>query len=144
MSIEINREKNIGYIFVNRIEKKRNIIYFAPYSSFVFPFLIVARVLTRASKLRFLNTISMKLLYLDFINISLNESNIPTMSILYYTLNNSVFTNFAFYSTASVLKLMGMAALTSMKRLSKDVIFTIKFTNVSHQISLCFSLLGLC
>jgi glutathione S-transferase len=43
------------------------------------------------------------------------------MSILYYTLNNSIFTNFAFYSTASVVKLMGMAALTTMKRLSEDV-----------------------
>ncbi|CAF1585759.1 unnamed protein product [Rotaria sp. Silwood1] len=43
------------------------------------------------------------------------------MSILYYTLNNSVFTNFAFYSTASICKLMGMAALTTMKRLSNDV-----------------------
>ncbi|UJR31496.1 hypothetical protein I4U23_018985 [Adineta vaga] len=42
------------------------------------------------------------------------------MSILYYTLNNTVFTNFVFYSTASIVKLMGMAALTSMKRFSKD------------------------
>ena len=50
------------------------------------------------------------------------------MSILYYTLNNSVFTNFAFYSTASVVKLMGMAALTTMKRFSKDVKYNfIKF-----------------
>ncbi|CAF0902613.1 unnamed protein product [Rotaria sordida] len=46
------------------------------------------------------------------------------MSILYYTLNNSVFTNFAFYSTASIVKLMGMAALTTMKRLSKDAFAT--------------------
>jgi hypothetical protein len=45
------------------------------------------------------------------------------MSILYYTLNNSVFTNFAFYSTASIVKLMAMAALTTSKRLSKDVKF---------------------
>jgi glutathione S-transferase len=43
------------------------------------------------------------------------------MSILYYTLNNSVFTNFAFYSTASVVKMMGFSALTALKRLSKDV-----------------------
>jgi len=43
------------------------------------------------------------------------------MSILYYTLNNSVFTNFAFYSTASVVKMMGMSALTVLKRMSKDV-----------------------
>lgn len=51
----------------------------------------------------------------------LSESNIPAMSILYYTLNNNVFTNFAFYSTASLVKLLGMAAFTSMKRLSRDV-----------------------
>ena len=43
------------------------------------------------------------------------------MSILYYTINNSVFTNFAFYATASVVKMMSMSALTSMKRISKDV-----------------------
>jgi len=43
------------------------------------------------------------------------------MSILYYTLNNSVFTNFAFYSTASVVKMMGLSALTVFKRMSKDV-----------------------
>ncbi|UJR15177.1 hypothetical protein I4U23_002138 [Adineta vaga] len=43
------------------------------------------------------------------------------MSILYYTLNNSVFSNFAFYSTASVVKMMGLSALTSLKRMSKDV-----------------------
>lgn len=43
------------------------------------------------------------------------------MSVLYYTLNNSVFTNFAFISTASVVKLMSMAALTAAKRISKDV-----------------------
>ena len=43
------------------------------------------------------------------------------MSFLYYTLNNPVFTNFAFYSTASVVKMMGMSLLTSAKRLSKDV-----------------------
>ncbi len=43
------------------------------------------------------------------------------MSVLYYTLHNSVFTNFAFYSTASLVKLMSMAALTAMKRVSKDV-----------------------
>jgi glutathione S-transferase len=42
------------------------------------------------------------------------------MSILYYTLNNSVFTNFAFYSTASVVKMMGMSALTVLTRMSKD------------------------
>ncbi|CAF1122529.1 unnamed protein product [Adineta ricciae] len=50
----------------------------------------------------------------------LNESGVPTMSVLYYTLNNTVFTNFAFYSTASIVKLMSMAALTTMKRFSKD------------------------
>jgi hypothetical protein len=49
------------------------------------------------------------------------------MSVLYYTLNNSVFTNFAFYSTASIVKLMGMAALTTMKRSSKDVKFNFVF-----------------
>lgn len=43
------------------------------------------------------------------------------MSLVYYTLNNSVFTNFAFYSTASIVKLMGLGALTTLKRLSKDV-----------------------
>ena len=43
------------------------------------------------------------------------------MSILYYTINNSVFTNFAFYSTASLVKMMSMSALTAMKRMSKDV-----------------------
>ncbi len=43
------------------------------------------------------------------------------MSILYYTLNNSVFTNFAFYSTASVVKMMGLSAFTVVKRMSKDV-----------------------
>ncbi len=45
------------------------------------------------------------------------------MSILYYTINNSVFTNFAFYSTASVVKMMGLSALTAFTRLSKDVRF---------------------
>ncbi|CAF1145075.1 unnamed protein product [Adineta ricciae] len=50
----------------------------------------------------------------------LNESGGPTMSTLYYTLNNTVFTNFAFYSTASIVKLMSMAALTTMKRFSTD------------------------
>ncbi len=45
------------------------------------------------------------------------------MSILYYTLNNSVFTNFAFYSTASVVKMMGFSVLTALKRISKDVRF---------------------
>ncbi|CAF3357311.1 unnamed protein product [Rotaria socialis] len=43
------------------------------------------------------------------------------MSILYYTLNNPVFTNFAFYSTASAVKMMSMSLLTVAKRLSKDV-----------------------
>ncbi len=52
------------------------------------------------------------------------------MSILYYTINNSVFTNFAFYSTASVVKMMGLSALTVLKRMSKDV-------------SLCFILLDI-
>ena len=46
---------------------------------------------------------------------------VEIMSILFYSLNNSVFTNFAFYSTASVLKLMAIGALTTVKRLSKDV-----------------------
>ena len=45
------------------------------------------------------------------------------MSILYYTVNNAVFTNFAYYSTASIVKLMSMGALTMMKRSSKDVRF---------------------
>lgn len=43
------------------------------------------------------------------------------MSILYYTLNNSVFSNFAFFSTASVVKLMALGAFTTSKRISKDV-----------------------
>ena len=51
----------------------------------------------------------------------LNESGVAAMSTLYYTLNNTVFKNFAFYSTASIVKLMSMATLTTMKRFSKDV-----------------------
>ena len=45
------------------------------------------------------------------------------MSTLYYTLNNAVFKNFAFYSTASIVKLMAMGAMTLAKRSSKDVKF---------------------
>ncbi|CAF0989569.1 unnamed protein product [Adineta steineri] len=42
------------------------------------------------------------------------------MSILYYTLNNVVFTNFALYSTASIAKMMCMGAFTLTKRFSQD------------------------
>jgi len=55
------------------------------------------------------------------VKVQLNLSEeFKTMSVLYYTTNNSVFTNFAFYATASVVKMMGMSALTVLKRMSKE------------------------
>lgn len=69
------------------------------------------------------NCVSQSFFHSHFERVHLVQQSLFIMSILYYTINNSVFTNFAFYSTASLVKMMGMSLLTGIKRASKDVRF---------------------